>query len=287
LDQLIENNNPRVSACRAALLDGKMVLPLDLGITAPASHIDRGERDCFGQALLHIANAVGPAARVIECGYFAGSSLSQVLTALERPTAGILLSATPDMRQFEKLLQHDLTAQITLVTYNACEAKWPLEPTAAGRTLVVMAGGGFGLLPPAQAFQVLENASSALGTGDFVLITLEQPRDGAILEASYIEFGGQIVSSALAKIGRHEGLVPRVFCEPGAHAVRLGAIAEHPAFFSWNGTRCVLPKGSWLDMGAIHITAAATGAQLHPDFDVEDQWTSGDALVSLLLLRKI
>jgi hypothetical protein len=276
LDQLIENSDQRVSAIRAALLDGKLMLPLDLGVTGPANHIERGERDCYAQALHHIANAMGPAARTIECGYFAGSTLLQVLTALERPTAGIMLTATPDMRQYERLLQNELTAQISLVAHHACQAQWPLEVTAAGRTLVVVAGGGFGLLPPAQAFVVLENASSALITGDFVLITLEQPRDGALIEASYIDFGCHIVSNALSQIGRPEGLVPRVFCEQPATAVRLGAIAEGPASI-----------GSWLDMGAIYITAAAKGAQLHPDFDVEDQWTSGDELVSLLLLRKI
>jgi hypothetical protein len=162
-----------------------------------------------------------------------------------------------------------------------------LEPTAARRTLVAICGGGFGFLPPAQAFQILENASAILTTDDFVLVTLEQPRDGALVEASYIEFGSQIVMAALNRIGRSEGLAPRVFCEENARAVRLGAVAHPDAVISWNGTRCTFKEGTWLDCGAIHITAAAKGVDLHPDFDVEDQWTSADQLVSLLLLRKI
>jgi hypothetical protein len=251
------------------------------------THIERGERDCYAQALPHLGSIVGPAARVIDCGYFAGAYLTQVLSALERPTAGIVLTATPDMRQFERLLDKGLTAQISLITHCAHQARWPLETSAAGRTLLVMSSGGFGLLPREQAFDVLENASNALRVGDLALITLEQPRDGALVEASYEDFGKQIVLNALAQIGRHEGLMPRIFYEQSAHAVRLGAVAEGPASIVWNGTRCQLPAGTWLDMGAIHMTPAQSGLQLHPDFEIEDRWTSGDQLVSLLLLRKI
>jgi hypothetical protein len=287
LDQLIEHGDQRVSAYRASLLDGELFLPIDLGISSPASHIERGERDCFGQALVHIANAVGPAARLIDCGYFAAMVMPQVLAALERPKAGIVLTATPDMRHYDRVEQNNLTAEISLVRHHACAAQWPLERAAAGRTLVVLSGGGFGLLRPAQAFQVLENASSALAKDDFVLITLEQPRDGALLEATYIDYGSQIINSILNQIGRSENLVPRVFCDQPARSIRLGAIADGHALISWNGTKCTFAPGTWLDMGAIHITEAANGASLHPDFEIEDQWTSGDQLVSLLLLRKI
>jgi hypothetical protein len=143
------------------------------------------------------------------------------------------------------------------------------------------------MLTPETAFRLLDNASAALGVGDLVMITLEQPRDVAVLEAAYLEPATAIITTALAKIGRSEGIAARVFCEANATLVRLGGIAEGPASVTWNGTTCSLSAGTWIDFGAIHITAASTAAQLHPDFVVEDHWTSGDQIASLLLLRKI
>lgn len=286
LDELIESTYQRVNDCRAALLSGQHNLPLDLGLTGSAAHIDRGERDCFAQGLAHVAKAVGPAARLIDCGYFAGTNLRLVLSALERPKAGIVLTATPDMRQHERALQTSLTAEISVINHNACQSDWPLETTAAGHTLVVMTGGAFGLLAPQQAFNVLENASRALLTGDFCLVTLEQPRDAALLEAAYQEFGGQTITNALNQIGRCEGLTPRVFYDSALGCLRLGAIADIDGVIAWNGTRCSLARGTWLDLGAIHLHALAGAPDLHPDFEVEDKWTSADHTVALVLLRK-
>jgi hypothetical protein len=286
LDDLIENAYQRVNDCRVLLLSGQYALPLDLGLSGPASHMDRGERDCFAQALHHIAQAVGPAARLIDGGYFAGSSLSTILAALERPKAGIVLTATPDMRQHERTLQANLTAQISVINHNACQADWPLEATAAGHTLVVMCGGAFGLLSREQAFNVLENASRALLTGDFFLVTLEQPRDVAVLEAAYLDYGNQIVTHALNQIGRSEGLSPRVFYDDARGCIRLGAVTPEGGMIAWNGTRCAFEPGTWLDVGAITLHDLAGAPDLHPDFEVEDKWTSADQVVSLVLLRK-
>jgi hypothetical protein len=286
LDDLIENTFQRVNDCRALLMSGQFHVPLDLGLSGPVNHVERGERDCFAQALGHVAQAVGPAARLIDCGYFAGSSLAHVLATLERPKAGIVLTATPDMRHQERALQANLTAEISVINHNACQAGWPLEATAAGHTLVVIGGGGFGLLPPKQAFDVLENASHALLTGDFVLVTLEQMRDGAVLEASYLDFGNQIVTQALNQLGRSEGITPRVFFDSSQRCICLGAVAGEGAAVAWNGTRCHLPSGTWLDMGAIHLHDRPAAPDLHPDFEVEDLWTSVDQVVLLALLRK-
>jgi hypothetical protein len=287
LPPLLESDDKQISATRGALVTGQTSLPIALGLSAPVSHIDRGQRDCLAQALPTIATLVGAAARVIDGGYFASSTLNSVLDALERPKAGIILSETPDLRGIEKVMQSASTAQISVHHHNACAGPWPLEAMATGRTLLVLSGGGFALLPPQSAFNVLENASAALNAGDFVLITLEQPRDVALLEAAYLDFGSQIITTALSKIGRAEGFSPRVFSEPHAKSIRLAAIAEGSAKISWNGTSCEFPSGTWLDFGAIHITDASTAAQLHPDFEVERHWTSGDQIVSLLLLRRI
>jgi hypothetical protein len=41
-----------------------------------------------------------------------------------------------------------------------------------------------------------------------------------------------------------------------------------------------------LDVGAITLHDLAGAPDLHPDFEVEDKWTSADQVVSLVLLRK-
>jgi hypothetical protein len=287
LDPLTDNQDPFIGLLRAAICAGELKLPLDLGLSSPVRHIERGQRDCYDQAIETITTLVGPAARVIDCGYFASTKLDYFLSQLERPKAGIVLAATPDLRSSAQAFQSSHTAQVSVVHANACQGRWPLEPMAAGRTLVVLSGGGFGLLPPKNAFDVLENASAALSMGDFILITLEQPRDVAELEAAYLEHGQQIVMQALSKLGRVEGLTPRVFCEAHAKNVRLGAVAEAGAQISWNGTICALGAGSFIDFGSIHITGASTTAELHPDFEVAEHWESSDHIVSLLLLRRI
>lgn len=287
LAPLIDSDDHFVRTCRDALLSGDYRVPLFLGLTNPVSHIERGQRDCYARALPAIAKSVGPAARVIDCGYFAGNNIGLILQALERPKAGIVLTATSDVRANDVSLRASLTAEVSLHPQNAYEAAWDLEVMAAGRTLVCVSGGGFGMLTPETAFRLLDNASAALATGDFVMITLEQPRDVALLEAAYLEPATHIINTALAKIGRCEGITARVFSEANAKLIRLGGIAESSASVTWNGTTCVLDAGTWIDFGAIHITAASTAAQLHPDFVVEDHWTSGDQIVSLLLLRKL
>jgi hypothetical protein len=287
LDDIIDTLSRRIAALRDTLKQGSTTLPFDLGLSGPAPHIERAERECFAVALSHVAQAVGPAGRILECGYFAGSNLPLFLSSLERPKAGIVMAATPDMRQYERTVQSSTTAEISIISHDACQPAWPLEAiAAAGRTLGVVSGGAFGMLLPQQAFALLENASAALLAGDFMLLTLEHPRDGAILETAYHDYCSHIVSGALTHIGRGSGIEPRSFYDETAKCIRLGAMASDQSSLSWNGTRVAFDQGVWLDMGAIHLTLPQNMSDLHPDFEVEDKWMSSDQAVSLLLLRK-
>jgi hypothetical protein len=286
LDAIVDSLSHLVSVSREALKHGTLSLPLELGLASSANHIERGERNCYASALPHIANVVGPAACVVDCGFFAGHNLSAILSALERPKAGVVLSTANDPRQQIKLLEADTTAEITFISHDARTPMWPLEPMGAGRRVTVLSGGSYGLYSHAQAFEVLENASRAASSGDFVLITLEPLRDAAVIEALYVDYGGQIVTHALAQIGRAEGLTPRVFYDGKTNCIRLGAIAHSGAAIGWNGTRCEITAGDWLDLGKIALFDATKAHDLHPDYEIEDQWSSQDHAVSLLLLRK-
>jgi hypothetical protein len=276
----------RIPDCRSALIAGDLRVPVEIGLTARANHIERSERDCLGTALPAIAQHLGPAVRVIDGGPFAGHLIPSLLSALERPKAAIVLTSSLDPRAFERLKQSETTAQITQVAHDIDQAGWPLESMGAGKTLLVISGGGFGLMPYAQAYTALENASTALNQGDFVLVTLETARDSAIIEVTYRDFGTALVSHALTQLGRSEGIEARVFYDPSLQSVRFGGVARRGASIAWNGTVRALDMGAWLDMGAMRLHNAQTAADLHPDFQVHDQWTSQDKAVTLLLLRK-
>jgi hypothetical protein len=146
LDPLLDSEDRQIMSIRAELKAGGRHVPLGLGVVAPVGHIERGQRDCYGQARDIVSLAVGPAGRVIDCGYFATSTLDLILSSLERPKAGIALTATLNTHAHERPFQGNTTAQMSLLRHNACEGPWPLDPIAAGRTLVVLSGGGFGPL---------------------------------------------------------------------------------------------------------------------------------------------
>ena len=213
--------------------------------------------------------------------------MAPLLGLLERPKAGVIMSSNFDVRHLNRLREAAKTAEVTYIQHDASVAFWPLETVGMGKTLVFIGGGGYGLAPPPKAFAMLENAGHALDRGDFAAVTLEVPRDGAVIDATYSEFGRQIVTSALANLGRSKGIEPRTFYDHSTQHIRFGAVAAGGAAISWNGTRCDIAAGAWLDFGAMTLHGPQTSCQLHPDFDVHDQWQSQDKAVTLILLRKI
>lgn len=262
-------------------------MPIELGLLGPVAHIERSERECYGAAFDEIIAIVGPAARLIDCGPFAGLLTAYVLNQLERPKAGIMMTPNLDPRLFGRLKDSVTTAQVTHIHHQAHDPDWPLETVGAGKTLVMMTGGSFGLSPPPRAFAVLENASHRLQQGDFIALTLEMVRDGALIDAAYRDFGNQLVSQALGNLGRAEGLEARSFYDAPHQRVMFGATAHKDASLTWNGTRCNFEHGSWLDFGAMKLTRSDRMSDLHPDFETAHQWQSQDKVVTLLLLRKI
>jgi hypothetical protein len=283
----VDTLNSAITDCRAALLAGQCSVPVSLGVTSRALHIERGERECFGAAVTDIAQALGPAARLIEIGPFAGLNMGQLLGAAERPKAGVVMTSNLDARQFARLQEIETTAEVTYLKHDSFAQSWPLESVGAGKTLICLAGGGFGLLSSKQAFSVLEHASQTLLQGDFVGLTLEMHRDSAVLDVVYRDFGNQLVKQALNALGRADGLETKTFYDAATRRVRFGALAGCDASLAWNGTVCQFGSGCWLDMGGMQLHTQDSFADIHPDFTVHHQWQSQDKVVTLLLLRKI
>jgi hypothetical protein len=274
-------------AARAALVDGAFAIPAALGLTAVAPHIDRSERDCLLSALPMIASTLGPAGRLVDAGAFETATMASLLTELERPKAAIMLRPDMDPRHHLRLSGATTTAEISHIEHDVDDLSWSLESAGDGRTLVAILGGGFGLYDRETGFDVLDHIGDVLKTGDLVLLTLEQPKDGAVLEALYLDTCTAIVTQALNKIGRYEGLEPRLFFDAMTHVLHYGALARENALIAWNGTMCPVPEGTWLEVGQFALTDIECGSDLHPDFAVESNWTAPDGHVSLLLLRKL
>jgi hypothetical protein len=192
-----------------------------------------------------------------------------------------------DPRALDRLQPGKTTAEITQIAHDIAQADLPLESMGAGKTLVVISGGGFGLLSNAQAYAALENAGQSLDVGDFALVTLENARDSAIMEVTYRDFGSALIHHAITQLGRSEGFEARVFYDPLRSSLRFGAVTQEGAVINWNGTVCAFEPGTWLDMGGMRVHHANAATDLHPDFQIQDQWTSQDKVVTLALLRKI
>lgn len=279
--------NSAILVARYALLAGSRSMPIGLGLTSRALHLERAERECFGAAIPSIATILGPAARLLEIGPFAGQALGQMLVAMERPKAAVIMTADLDARQYVRLQEITSTAEITHIEHDATGASWPLDPIGAGRTLLISAGGGFGFTPPMQASSILQHASQKLQTDDLIALTLEIDRDAALLEVTYRDFGNQLVTQALSNLGRAEYFETKTFYDAQIQRVRFGALAGLNASLAWNGTRCEFEQGTWLDFGAMQLHTQNSLMELHPDFQIHDQWESQDKAVTLLLLRKI
>jgi hypothetical protein len=287
VNALIYTPEALVVDARARLLAGNLALPIELGLGGMALRSERDLKECFQKALLDLPPLLGAAARVIECGAMAGHQLGQVLDVLERPKAGVVLSANFDTKQLDRLKEVTSTAEIMHVKRDAWAAMWQLQPTGTGKTLVLISGAGFALLSDHQTQTLLSHASNALNTGDFIALTLEAPRDGAILEASYADWGRKLVSNALTRIGRAENITERTFYDVPSQRIRFGGVAGGKAAISWNGTRCELTRGAWIDLGGIKLADQSYLADLHPDFSIHQNWTTQDQMTSLVLLQKV
>jgi hypothetical protein len=272
-------HQPNLRDSLDALMSNTSPLPM-----ARAPHFERGEKECFGLAIAELPGLVGSAGRVIECGPSAGTWLASLLNAFERPKAGITLSVALEGKSVRDTSE---TAQISHISQDFLTPNWMLEPNGAGRTLVLLSGGAFGLLSIKQAFDFLENASAALSEGDFVAISVEHLQDSASLETLYQDGLAQYGSNILAAFGKSDGLTPRCFFDPISSALKIVAIGTKDGEMTLGTQVAKFDKGEWFDLGALRLFGDAAQITTHPDFRFHTAWHSGDGLVSLVLLQKL
>ncbi|OYU76561.1 MAG: hypothetical protein CFE32_09640 [Alphaproteobacteria bacterium PA3] len=231
------------------LLAGARTLNIALGLDSPAAHVERSEREVLDRILPQLGELIGPAARLIDCGPFTGLRTAQILAALERPKAIVLMNREIDPRIFDTLTAKDSTAEITVAPVSASPSSWDLPAIGSGTSLALIASGGFGFLSKGERRDLITGAAQTLKSNDFLLLTIELAQDAAVLEAAYQEFGLHLVRTCLTRLGKSHGLEPRIFHEAGSQHVQFGALAQKDATLQWQDVGCSFSPGEWLALG--------------------------------------
>jgi uncharacterized SAM-dependent methyltransferase len=268
------------------LLDGGRTISIALGLHNPAAHIERAEREVLDRLLPQLGELIGPAARLIDCGPFTGLRTAQVLMALERPKAIVLMNREIDPRIFDTLTAIDSTAEISLAPASASPSSWDLPAIGSGTSLALIAGGGFGFLSEIERRNLIAGAVQTLKSDDFLLLTSELAQDGAMAEAAYQDFGLHLVRSCLTRLGKSHGLEPRIFHEAASQQVQFGAVAQKEANIQWQDVGCLFSPGDWLAMGAAQQFTAETLSLELAEFDVHKTWHASDGRADVVLLKK-
>ncbi len=268
------------------LLAGRRNVSIALGLDHPAAHVERAEREVLDRILPLLSELVGPAARLIDCGPFTGLRTAQILLALERPKAVVLMNRDIDPRLFDTLTAKDSTAEISLAPASATPSSWDLPTIGSGTSLALIAGGGLGFLAETERRDLIKGAAQTLKANDYLLLAIELAQDAAVVEAAYQEFGLHLVRTCLTRLGKSHGLEPRIFHEAASQQVQFGAVAQKDATIQWQDAGCIFSPGDWLAMGSAQQFTAATLTSELTEFDVYETWRASDGRVDVMLLKK-
>jgi hypothetical protein len=275
-----------IQAAQQSLLNGGKQVNIRLGLDGPAPHLDRGEREILKRAIPQIARLIGPAARLLDCGPFAGLRTSTFLSALERPKVVVMMDRQVDPRILTALNEEHTTAEVSLTSEGNGSDGWQLRPLDNVCTLAILCGGGLGFLDPAAIPAFFKGAADTLSPGDYLLVTLEMAQDGAKMEVLYQDFGRHIVKTALTRLGKSAGLKPRVFFDPLRRQMQYGALADEGCYVSWGQDKCKFLAGDWLDFGATRLFDLCDLSTQAEGFVVDRSWSSQDGHVELVLFSR-
>lgn len=268
------------------LLAGGRIVSIALGLDSPAAHVERSEREVLDRILPHLAELIGPAARLIDCGPFTGLRTAQILAALERPKAIVLMNREIDPRIFDTLHAKDSTAEISVGPASASPSSWDLPAIGSGTSLALIAGGGLGFLSETERRDLIKGAAQTLKANDYLLLAIELAQDAAVVEAAYQDFGLHLVRTCLTRLGKSHGLEPRIFHQATNQQVQFGAVAQKEAAIQWQDAGCIFSLGDWLAMGSAQQFTAATLTSELAEFDVQETWRASDGRVDVLLMKK-
>jgi len=153
----------------------------------------RSELALLERHLPDIAQAIGPAARVIEPGSGAGKKTRMLLTALDRPASYVPIDvSTEQLAETARALADAFPGlAVTPIAADYTEPlALPATPPAAGRTLVFFPGSTIGNFEPDDARQFLARLGALAGPGAQLLLGADANHDPQTLLPAYDDARG-------------------------------------------------------------------------------------------------
>ena len=171
----------------------------------PEYYVTRTELALMQTSVGEIAQALGPAVRLVEFGNGAGLKTRLLLAALDQPAAYVpveisasaLDASCADLkRRFPSLpilpLQADFTAPLSLPTVRGGQQ----------RTVLYLAGSTLGNFPDSEAIVLLQQMRRAAGSGGAVLLGLDLKKDPTLIHAAYNDAAGVTAAFTLNLLAR-------------------------------------------------------------------------------------
>ena len=153
----------------------------------------RSELALLDQHLPVIAQAIGPAARVIEPGSGAGQKTRMLLAALDRPATYIPIDVSAEQLA---ATARELTAEFTGLEVLPIAADYtralelPPAPPHTGRTLVFFPGSTIGNFEPDDARRFLARFAALAGPGASIVLGADSNNDPEALLRAYDDSHG-------------------------------------------------------------------------------------------------
>jgi len=168
----------------------------------------RAELALLEQHLPAIAQAVGPAARVIEPGSGAGQKTRMLLAALDRPASYIPIDVSAEQLATTARDLHAEFAGLEIVPIAAdytTSLALPPAPPGTGRTLVFFPGSTIGNFEPDDARRFLLRFATLAGPGAAIVLGADSNADAEALLRAYDDAQGVTAAfdlNVLAHINR-------------------------------------------------------------------------------------
>jgi dimethylhistidine N-methyltransferase len=153
----------------------------------------RSELALLDEHLPAIADAIGPAARVIEPGSGAGKKTRMLLAALQRPATYIPIDVSAEQLA---TTARDLNAEFPALEVVPIAADYtralelPTPPRGAGRTLVFFPGSTIGNFEPDDARRFLGRFAALAGSSGSILLGADSNSDPDALLRAYDDSQG-------------------------------------------------------------------------------------------------
>jgi dimethylhistidine N-methyltransferase len=221
----------------------------------PEYYLTRTELGIMRKNIDDIADAVGPAASVIEFGAGAGLKTRFLLENLVNPVAYLPVDISPShLEETATSMQEDFPTIEILPVVADFTRPFPLPQPAAipARNLVYFPGSTIGNFEPEDALKLLRVMCEEAGSGGALLIGIDLKKDSYIIENAYNDSKGitaQFNLNALRHLNRKyggnfelEAFEHRALYNESAGRIEMHLVSRHAQEISIGAERFSLEK---------------------------------------------